>query len=350
MRVFCALALLCCFKMGMTTAESSATALSENQEKFRAELAAKFQAAEKSNSRVVAGADGWLFLPGELRFLSVGSFWGDAAAKVSRSPKPEHADPIPAILNFHDQLKQHGIELLLVPVPPKATIYPEKIVPQFRAATEDTAPYLRQFYDELRAKGVEVVDLTKVFLQHRETEHGPVFCKIDSHWSGSGCVLAAQTIAERVRNKIKSSERIQYDATWKDFEVSGDLAGLVGSDTQKLPPEKISLRYISEKTSGAGVQPDANSPLLLLGDSHTLVFHEFFGERGGLVDQLAYELGFVPDLIGTRGSGATAVRISLYRRSNKDPAYLTRKKIVIWCFSAREFTEADGWEQVRVSK
>jgi alginate O-acetyltransferase complex protein AlgJ len=349
MRVFCALALLCFFETGLA-AEPQTTALSENQEKFRAELAAKFQAAEKANSRVVAGADGWLFLPGELRSLSVGRFWGDEAAKVSRSPKPEKADPIPAILDFRDQLRQHGIELLLVPVPPKAAIYPEKIVPKFRAGTEDAAPYLHGFYDELRAKGVEVVDLTTVFLQHRETEHGPAFCKIDSHWSGSGCVLAAQTIAERARAKLKSSERIQYDAMWKDFEVSGDLAGLVGSDTQKPTPEKISLRYISEKTSGAGVQPDANSPLLLLGDSHTLVFHEFFGERGGLLDQLAYELGFAPDLIGTRGSGATAVRISLYRRSNKDPTYLTRKKMVIWCFSAREFTEADGWEKVPVSK
>jgi alginate O-acetyltransferase complex protein AlgJ len=349
MRVFCALALLC-FLETRITAESPATALSENQEKFRAELAAKVQAAEKANSRVISGTDGWLFLPGELRFLSVGPFWGDAAGKVSRSAKPEHADPIPAIVDFRDQLKQHGIELLLVPVPPKAAIYPEKIVPQFRAGTEDAAPYLHRFYDELRAKGVEVVDLTSVFLKHRETEHGPAFCKIDSHWSGSGCVLAAQSIAERVRGKITTSERIQYDAIWKDFEVSGDLAGLVGSETQKPAPEKISLRYISQKISGAAVQPDANSPLLLLGDSHTLVFHEFFGERGGLLDQLAYELGFVPDLIGTRGSGATAVRISLYRRSNKDPSYLTRKRVIIWCFSAREFTEADGWETVPVSK
>ena len=133
MRVFCALALFCCCEAQLIAAESQSIGLSENQEKFRAELAAKFQAAEKANARVVSGADGWLFLPAELRFLSVGRFWGDDAAKVSRAPKPEHADPIPAILDFRDQLKQHGIELLLVPVPPKAAIYPEKIVPQFRA-------------------------------------------------------------------------------------------------------------------------------------------------------------------------------------------------------------------------
>ena len=349
MRVFCALALLCSFQTELTAAESQTTGLSENQKKFRAELAAKVQAAEKTNSRVVSGADGWLFLPGELRFLSVGRFWGDDAVKVSRSTKPEYADPIPAILDFRDQLKQHGIELVLVPVPPKAAIYPEKFSPQFRVGAEDLAPYLHQFYDELRAKGVEIVDLTKVFLQHRETEHGPAFCKIDSHWSGHGCVVAAQAMAERVRSKITTAERIQYNAAWKDFEISGDLANLLSADT-KPAPEKISLRCISEKISGAAVKPDEKSPLLVIGDSHTLVFHEFHGERAGLLDQLAYELGFAPDLIGTRGSGATAVRISLYRRSNKDRDYLTNKRMVIWCFSAREFTEADGWEKVPIAK
>ena len=103
--------------------------------------------------------------------------------------------------------------------------------------------------------------------------------------------------------------------------------------------------------TGAAVTPDANSPLLILGDSHTLVFHEFHAERSGLVDQLAQELGFAPDLIGTRGSGATAVRISLYRHARKNPDYLSKKKVIVWCFAAREFTESDqGWEKEPVGE
>jgi alginate O-acetyltransferase complex protein AlgJ len=70
-----------------------------------------------------------------------------------------------------------------------------------------------------------------------------------------------------------------------------------------------------------------------------------------LLDQLAAEIGIAPDLIGTRGSGATAVRTALYRKSIKDPAYLTKKKIVVWCFTAREFTEAEsGWQKLPVAK
>jgi hypothetical protein len=66
---------------------------------------------------------------------------------------------------------------------------------------------------------------------------------------------------------------------------------------------------------------------------------------------LAVELGIVPDVIGTRGSGATPVRISLFRRGAKDPGFLDKKKIVIWCFAAREFTEAaQGWQKLPVAK
>jgi len=69
------------------------------------------------------------------------------------------------------------------------------------------------------------------------------------------------------------------------------------------------------------------------------------------VDQLALQLGFAPDLIGTSGSGATPVRLTLYRRSVKDPGYLAKKKLVVWCFAAREFSEAaEGWAKVPVAK
>jgi alginate O-acetyltransferase complex protein AlgJ len=66
----------------------------------------------------------------------------------------------------------------------------------------------------------------------------------------------------------------------------------------------------------------------------------------GLPDQLGYELGFPVDLIAVRGSGATPARINLMRKARRDPDWLRGKKLVIWCFAAREFTESDGWTKV----
>ena len=348
MRFFCTV-LLWSFLAGSITAQ---TAFSEAQQKFASELAARFQNLEKKNAAVGLGEDGWLFFAGELRLLSLSRFWGEEATKVSRARKPELANPVPAIVDFQHQLKARGIDLVLVPVPPKAAIYPEKVVPGFDLRSDDPAPVLRQFYGELRAAGIDVLDLSPVLIQNREHARGQVFCKTDSHWSGIGSVLAAQTIAQHVRAKLGPPPvRKEYVADWNEVQINGDLAGLLPRDARKPGPEKISVQSVSEKGTGAVVEPDPNSPLLVLGDSHTLVYHDFLAERAGLIDQLALELGFAPDLIGTRGSGGTPVRINLYRRSLRDPGYLAKKKLVIWCFAAREFTEAtEGWAKAPVAK
>ncbi len=312
----------------------------------RAEFGARSAAADKVKAGVVAGTDGWLFLASELRMLSFDRFWGDAAAKVSRAPKPDIADPIPAIVDFQTQLKARGIELLLVPVPPKAAIYPEKLIEG--AASDTTLAPLTEFYAALKTAGVEVLDLAPIFLAGKTGEHGPVFCATDTHWSGSGCVLAAQAIAKAIEGKVQLLRTGKWDSEWKTIAIHGDLRDLPGGD--KGPDEKIAVRTVSG-AGGAAVAPDPGSPVLLIGDSHTLVFHDFLGERAGLLDQLAAEIGIAPDLIGARGSGSTAVRATLYRKSLKDAAYLSKKKVVVWCFTAREFTEADsGWPKLPVAK
>jgi hypothetical protein len=348
MRFFCTV-LLSSALLGLMAAQ---TPLTETQRKFTSDLAATFTNLEKNNAAAGAGEDGWLFFAGELRLLSLGRFWGDEAAKVSRARKPELADPIPAILDFQHQLKARGIELVVVPVPPKAAIYPEKIVPGFDLPSVDPAPVLRQFYGELRAAGVDVLDLSPLLIQNRQHPRGAIFCKTDSHWSGIGCVLAAKEIAEHVRGRLAApAVRKEYVSDWNEVQINGDLAGLLSREARKPGPEKISVQSVSEKGTGAVVEPDPNSPVLVLGDSHTLVYHDFLAERAGLIDQLALELGFAPDLIGTRGSGATPVRINLYRRSLRDPGYLKKKKVVVWCFAAREFTEAtEGWAKAPVAK
>src|SRR4051812_38881039 len=212
-------------------------------EDFPGELGKIVQNLEKTKAAAIAGNDGWLFFGGELRLLSLGKFWGDDARKVSRAHKPELADPLPAILDFQQQLKARGIELLVVPVPPKASVYPEKIVAGYNAAANDPAPILHQFYQELSAAGVDVLDLTAMFVQNRDHPKGPVFCKTDSHWSGIGCVLAAQAIAEKVREKIeKPATAKEYVAEWKEAEREGDLASLVGRDGHKSAPEKIAVQ------------------------------------------------------------------------------------------------------------
>ncbi|GAF87687.1 unnamed protein product, partial [marine sediment metagenome] len=138
-----------------------------------------------------------------------------------------------------------------------------------------------------------------------------------------------------------------FTGEWDTVEISGDLWQALG-DPKPLK-EQVRIRRVSRAGQRGLVEPSSKSPVILLGDSHGLVFHggdDMLARGAGLSDQLALELGFPVDLVAVRGSGATPSRINLLRRAQKNPNYWAGKKWVIWCFSAREFTESDGWRKV----
>ena len=312
------------------------------------DLAAK---AEHEQHSALAGRDGWLFFAPELRSLSVGPFWGDFAVKVSRSSKPEYADPLPAIVDFHAQLQRAGIELLVVPVPAKAAVYPDRLVADFPVDAGGKLrcdPQQQAFYELLGKRGVQVVDLLPTFLAHR-ADAGGMYCRTDSHWSSAAISLAAKVVAERVEDRpwLKERKPAKYETEVREQDISGDLARLL--DESQPAREKLPLSFVGVR-DGASLVPvatDRDSPILLMGDSHTLVFHdpELFARGAGLPDHLALQLGAAVDLVGVRGSGATTTRIELLRRRDN----LNGKKLVVWCFSFREFTESfTGWRSVPV--
>lgn len=298
--------------------------------------------------QAVEGRDGWLFFQPELRFLSAGKFWGASAAKVSRSSKPEAADPLPAIVDFHRQLVQRGIALLLVPVPGKAAIYPGKLATE---GADAAAPVVQEFYAELRKAGVAVLDLRPVFQARKEDERGPLYCRTDTHWSGVGVLAAAESIAKLAAELVPGLlQPADFATAWTTAKIVGDLGPLLPEGVARPTAEEIAIRTVTA-AGGVPLKPDPASPVVLMGDSHTLVFHDLLARNAGLPEQLAAAFGFPVDLIGTRGSGATSVRISLYRKSTKNPEYLAGKKLVIWCFTEREFTEAPtGWAVLPIVK
>ncbi len=324
-------------------------------EPFRTDLARLASDAETADRIGVTGRDGWVFFGPELRHLSLGRFWGPEATAVSRSRRVEDADPLPAIQDFKRQLDDLGVELLLVPVPPKAVIFPEKVSDTvtigIRVPRLD--PAHRQFYEQLRTDGVDVLDLTDLFIAERFHPDGPLYCRTDTHWSGTGCTVAAAAIADVIRGRdwYDELDTQPYAAAWYNTTITGDLTregGVPG------PQEELRLRGV---VTGIGrdrsrVPPDPDSPIVLLGDSHNLVFHagdDMHATGAGLPDQLAFELGLPLDLVAVRGSGATPARINLLRRAQADPEYWSRKRLVIWCFAARELTESDGWRLVPIA-
>ncbi|MCX5685761.1 MAG: hypothetical protein NT049_19060, partial [Planctomycetota bacterium] len=202
------------------------------------------------------------------------------------------------------------------------------------------------FYAVLRSAGVGVVDLAPAFLSDRLSMEGPLFCKQDSHWSGNGCVVAAHEIAKILKDRpwLKDRKPLKLSSQWRAVEVTGDLC-LPGSGA---PIEKHPARFVGVGEAEGALEPladDRAAPVVLLGDSSNLVFHaggDLYAVGAGLPDQLALELGLALDVVAVRGSGVSAARVNFMRRIKADPNYLKGKRLVIWCFAAREFTEG-GW-------
>lgn len=333
--------------MACAAALWAVAACGQDAASFRALCAEQAAAAEAVGATVVEGLDGWLFLPAELRHIGAGRFWGAEAAGVTRATDPASADPLPAIVDFQQQLAQAGVELIFVPVPPKAVIYPEGVSPNPPAGRADE--FHREFYEQLRGAGVNVLDLTDDFLAAKAA--GPaLYCRQDTHWSGQACIVAARKLAAAIFERPWAADLPRRDWTpeTRDVEITGDLWSSLNRPA--LPKEKLPLRFVRD-AAGAPPADDRASPIVFLGDSHNLIFHagdDMQAAGAGLADQLALELGTAVDVLGVRGSGATPSRINFYRRIKADPAYLAGKKAVIWCLSAREFTESTGWKKVPV--
>jgi alginate O-acetyltransferase complex protein AlgJ len=307
-------------------------------------------ATTAGSNGVVVGKDGWLFLQEELEHLGSSAFYGSEVVKVSKATKPEFADPLPVIVDFNNQLKERGITLVFMPVPPKALIYPDMLPGNFsrEMVKELSRPY-EELYGKLAEQGVQVLDLIPLFNADRDTAQ--VYCKTDTHFSGQGLSVSADAVSKEVKQAswYAGVPKKKYSMEERTVDILGDLSLMDKSDGK----ESLPLQFVIDPDSGKNISADPDSPVLLLGDSHTLVFSvggDLHTTGAGLFDQLSADLGFAVDLLGVRGSGATPSRIKLYQRSRKNPDMLAKKKVIIWCLSARELTGSGGWRKIPVAK
>jgi alginate O-acetyltransferase complex protein AlgJ len=317
---------------------------------IRADFAKKVAAAAATNDTGIAGKDGWLFFIPELRYLSVGPFWGADAVKVSKASKPEWADPLPAICDFKKQLDDRKIDLLIVPVPAKAAIYPDKLVDGASADADHRVDQAQaDFIKMLNDKGVKTLDLTPTFLQYRKDNPDKIlYSKEDTHWSGAGIDVASDAIASAIKGEGWYSDvtKSQFTTTPAQVTAPGDIVEMLKS--KKPDPETFNLTSVQQGGSAIPMF-DRKSPLLLIGDSHNLIYSvgdDMIAKSSGFPENLAAKIGFLPDVIGVRGSGASPARAQILNRGDN----LAGKKMIVWVFTAREFTEGQGWRIVPMKR
>lgn len=323
--------------LGMLCLTAIIAASLRAEENPRSEAFALEAASRIEGKPSVRGDDeAWLFLVRELRHLATGRFWEKSWENVAVNK----TNPIPSMLEFSDMLADRGKRLVLVPIPAKGRIYPDKLSEDF--ASEDAFP-LASFIGELRESGLNVIDLDREFRNGRKDgDTVQYYCGQDAHYSPAAIEIVADLIMTEIGKKGAASSELTRESASR-LLITGDQ--VVGSEWEgSIPSEEVSIRKV-RLADAAEIEPNPESPVLLLGDSHTLVFHQ--GEaagmhcRGaGLMEQLSFRLGAPIDLVGVRGSGLVQARKQLFYRATAEPGFWDRKEVVIWVFSEREFTQS----------
>ncbi len=321
---------------------------------FRRDIAAQMGQAKNN---VVRGRGGWLFYAPELHSQYVGRFWGPGAARVNRQMDPRYADPLLVLVDLHRQLAAHGIEMLYLPLPAKATVYPDLISRSVLVPPGKTPPRLdatdQAFFAALRAQGVPVVDPLPLFLAHRYDGGLPVFYPQATHCSSRGYALAAQAVAARFKGRawLAAIPKHSY-VTQTGVEMGTSELGNM-RDGPAAPKEQQPMTYVQERTVAGfwlfrrqaltPVPENDASPVVLVGDSNCVAFSRLGEGRGaGLADHLALQLGFPVQTVSISGSGGQGALRVLRRRSPR----LAGKKLVILCFTVRELSEGMGWKKI----
>lgn len=289
----------------------------------------------------LAGRDGWLFYRPGWEYLT-------QRGPAGESPAPG-GDPLPAILSLRDQLQARGIHLLVVPVPNKESIHPDKLS---RRAAEMQVVICRdtsRFFDRLEAAGIDAVNLFEAFRRAKAASAGqgpPLYMPRDTHWSPEGLELAAEAVAEHLlRQGIIRRGDARYHRAPITVERCGDILEMMQCPPLEaiLEPERHRCLQVRCGLGGAPYQDESEAEILLMGDSFLRVFEHDEPGGAGFAAQLAYRLEQPLTSLVSDGGGSTLVRQQLARR----PELLEGKRLVIWEFVERDLRYGvEGWQVV----
>jgi alginate O-acetyltransferase complex protein AlgJ len=318
-------------------------------EAWQAEVAPLHEALRKrlgslpAGSKALAGSDGFLFFKNGLEYV-VG---GDLAKQ------PAGKNPLPIIVEFQKMLAAHGVDFLFVPVPTKEEIFPDKLDPAGKTRVGQVVnPFSRKLLADLASQGVEAVDLLPELLAARARDkkgEEPLYQRQDTHWTDRGLRLAAELVAKRIKTYPWYAELAAHGRKFRTrpaaFTRFGDLhSRLPEAEKARYKPESLHAQQVLAD-GGQPYEDDADSPIVVLGDSFTGVYELTEAEHAGVSAHVARAVAFPVDLVMSYGGGPN-VRQKLMRRGLEG---LQGKKLVVWMMTARDlYNYWEDWTPLKV--
>ena len=278
-----------------------------------------------------AGIEATLFHGGTIGFLKRGL---NLMTSKDAPTQPWEASAVAAARELSSQLAARGIDLIVVPVPCKLSIYPE------RSGTTPPAEvgvqYMR-LVSELLVNDIEVIDLYTPFIENRFDGNEMLYYRTDHHWNGRGIALGASLIAQRlsryeviVEVKARPARYSRKGVVAKNWR--GELAQ--GADPQKYMPEEIERLQVFNSEGTLYAEPLA-APVVVVGDSFTL-YERFKGTATDIGPNLAYELNCPVQTVANYGIVAHQVPRLVARQG---PDFLDNRIVVVWVMMDISFQE-----------
>ena len=307
----------------------------------------QFAVLRDAGDKALMGHNGWFFFKPGVQYLI-------ESLPVSGEPASHGGDSVSAIVAYRDRLAARGITLLVVPIPGKASVYPDRLTGRATSGGGAINTHTQDVLANLREAGVEFVDLTAAYLRARasgpDSEGSALYLSQDTHWTPEGMRLAARTVAEKVRELGCISEAtVRYDVRPLPLETPGDILRMMNIPTinRRAVPNELECIQVFHEGNEDLYNDVTDSEVLVLGDSFLRIYE--WDESGrnrlsaGFIAHLAKELETPLTSIVSDGGASTLVRQELSRKAG----LLANKKLVIWEFVERDIRfGTEGWRDV----
>jgi alginate O-acetyltransferase complex protein AlgJ len=288
-----------------------------------------FMLFKEGRAGVVVGDDGWLYTSEEFQTAS------ESAARLDRSTAE--------IVTTVKQLEQASIKTIVLLVPAKARIYPEKLG-AIRWPREPSERYERVL-DRLRANGVVIADPRDEMQAAKAS--GDIFLKTDTHWTPYGAAAAARSVTRVAAVQDLGEPEPYAMVVAPGVEHKGDLtryipvlpmlASLTPSRAEIVP--QVDAQREASK-GAASLFGEEAIPVALIGTSYSA--NTTFGFEAQLKVALARDVLNLAE----QGGGPFVPM----RKFMKDlPLRESRPKLVIWEIPERYLDDPDDNGSTRKS-
>jgi hypothetical protein len=229
-----------------------------------------------------------------------------------------------AITDFSRLLASRGIKLIVVPVPDKIEVYPEKIC---GFPVRNVVVQRSELVRRLSRAGVEVVDLLPAYRRNKSSKE--LFLPDESHWTQPAIDIAARLIGDRIRRLASFHNMPVRVYSLKQTTVPDYLGDLA---TKDMPDSMKAVRpyHCTSVMASDGRQyhDTLESPVLIIGDSNVFCWEAYGAHIGA---HIALTLGYPVSVFAKVGGNVGGPEMLKF----ENKSFVENRKIIVWIFASR---------------